>query len=90
MRKWIFKLGIQHIFFQTQISWSGKHGFRKYYYATFLRNKLRIHKQLQNFISARNYSVIGILKILNINISKPYKGNFLGRQQDSALAMLYK
>jgi len=50
MRKLIFKLGIQRIFcafFQTLISWSGKHEL-KTRYAILLRKKLRIQKHLQN------------------------------------------
>jgi len=48
MRKLIFRLGI-NFFFQTLISWSVKHVFRKYY-AIFLRRKLRIQKHLQNMV----------------------------------------
>jgi len=46
MRKLIFKLGIQRIFwafFQTLISWSEKHELRKYY-VIFLRKKIQIQK----------------------------------------------
>jgi len=64
MRKMISKLGIQRIFwpfFQTLISWSGKHGLRKcHFYQKKITNSTTPSefKLSKEFFSSRNFKNI--------------------------------